>query len=203
MLLPGSLLSNKVAGGGGGVSMYVEDTFTDTNGTELENHTPDIDVVGGGWNALGTSSRFFIQDNDAEVTYSLTASDCCAIDCGQSDYICEYTVRTNFQGADRSRTAVRITDINDNWIVYADSTSVLHLYENIAGSLTSRASQGSLSIIDGHVIKIRCEGSTIQVYDDADVDFEYNSATSGQSSTLVGMSAGKATRDNFKVYPIP
>jgi hypothetical protein len=57
---------------------YVEDTFTDANGTALAAHAPDIDHEGGGWTEL--AGVWTIQGNQATVTSVAQAR--AVIDCG-------------------------------------------------------------------------------------------------------------------------
>jgi len=63
------------------------DTFTDTNGVLLENHTPDIDIVGGGW--VDDADEWEIQSNKA--TTSLGQAHTTEIDVGTADYTLKVT----------------------------------------------------------------------------------------------------------------
>ncbi|MGD2079967.1 MAG: hypothetical protein PVJ36_02400, partial [Nitrospirota bacterium] len=80
------------SGGTDGVaiqSVYVYDAFTDSNGTALNSHTPDIDVEGSGWESITRSAPpggGDIQGNEARLT---TDNGGHVIDSGVSDGIVE------------------------------------------------------------------------------------------------------------------
>lgn len=87
----------RLSAAGGTVTLFY-DTFTDTNGTAITAHTPDIDTVGGGW-AVYLSSGFEIQSN--KCVNSTGGSKGCICDVGDGDVsiTCEMTTTANFTSA--------------------------------------------------------------------------------------------------------
>ena len=88
------------AAGGGVVTTYVNDTFTDTDTTAIASHTPDTDAVGGGW--IVDSGGLTISSN-ALLPSTMTGVDACRIDAGQSD--CVITVSSTTEYIDNSNYA--------------------------------------------------------------------------------------------------
>jgi hypothetical protein len=78
-------------GGGGIISPYlVYDTFTDTAGTVLNLHTPDVDVVGGGWNRdLNTMIINASNQVEEDINSSVSIS---TIDAGESDVVSQILI---------------------------------------------------------------------------------------------------------------
>lgn len=107
--------SGSVSGSGAGIgsatatvttpAYILEDTFTDTNGTLLTSHTPDIDIVGGGW---AGSNHFDIQSNKATIAAGAVGNQFVGVDIGTA--VGEYTVT--------------VDNTNANWFgVYFGGTS--------------------------------------------------------------------------------
>lgn len=67
-----------------GQTVYVEDTFTDTNGTALTSHTPDTDTVGSGW-VLKRGDGPTIQGNVLTDLVATSVVEVVAIDTGQTN----------------------------------------------------------------------------------------------------------------------
>ena len=84
LLLPNSPIGIDEAAADPYAGYLVYDSFTDANGTALAAHTPEKDVVGGGWgNIKGTG--FAIQSDALDCNGS--TDQLCSIDCGQADGI--------------------------------------------------------------------------------------------------------------------
>lgn len=94
--------------------LLVVDTFTDADGTEISAHTPDIDVVGGGWSVVsmfdgsGTPNT-----NDIEIqSNQLVVADTnigAFIDCGETDIVVEFDWTTG-TGDNRIDIGLRASD---------------------------------------------------------------------------------------------
>ncbi len=74
--------------------VVVSDTFTDSDGTLLEAHTPDIDDVGLGWTVQrGDPAEFKIDNNELLINLNnLTNTDQATIDAGISDCVITLTM---------------------------------------------------------------------------------------------------------------
>lgn len=146
------------------------DAFTGTDGFDLVDHTPDIDVVGGGWlthfSSSGTSPAPEIQSNKATVTNAgATAVAGIPIDAGQANIIISAKITTiNLDGAGSNGILLRYTD-EDNYI-FADLVAgfggALRIRKVQAGSETSLASASvTVAINTTYYISITLDGDRI------------------------------------------
>ncbi len=124
------------------MTIRVQDNFTDTDGTELKDHTPDVDVVGGGWSTpVGSSALFTIESNELEVhTEPDTPRATSVIDAGISDFKLTCTIRVGSGGSDLT-VFVRYAD-DDNYIniLYQRiAPSFIKINKNVGGSITQVA----------------------------------------------------------------
>lgn len=119
-----------------GGSILVSDAFTDTNGTLLTAHTPDVDTVGGGW--LGTSSCD-IQSNRAQG--NSTAGRENWIECSTADVVIsgDLSLAASVGGDKGPGLIARVADANNYWLGIMWKT-VIRIYEKTSGSYTQRAS---------------------------------------------------------------
>jgi hypothetical protein len=143
------------------MTVLLHDTFTDTNGTEIQNHIPDIAPLGQRWSTSGTSKTavFTIQDNKASYAYRSWS----LIEIGNSDYSFEVTLSDVVK---YMRFGIRASD-SDNlyWFVTMGETS-WQLFKTVGGSSTSVASfDVSTPTTDGQRFKVICSGDTIEFYD--------------------------------------
>jgi hypothetical protein len=180
---------------GGGASTLVNDTFTDSNGTNLTAHTPDIRP---GSNAWGTvSGTQTVQSNQANAS----ASGYYTIDAGQADVTITYLVTPTAAGNGWGITARR-SDANNGWDPAINPvTNQIQIYEQAAGVYTLRAST-SFTVSNGvqYTLQAVLSGSTITLSVNGGNQISYNSATSNQSVTRHGSGLNSGwTGDNFKV----
>lgn len=179
-----------------GVTTYVEDTFTDTNGTALTSHTPDTDTVGTGWEAV--TNLFDIQSNKA--TTNSGSDNVAVIDSGQAD--CTIRVTANYDTSNKYPAIMfRVTDADNMW--YAQNTNQLtfEMVERTGGSNTSRASV-SKSFSGGvdYDYDVILSGNSITAHIDGGSEITYSSAVRN-TVTKHGIRAFQTETvfDNFSV----
>ena len=154
-----------------GPTTLVYDTFTDTDATALTDHTPDIDVVGGGW-VFGLGSAT-VQSN---VAATPAGDNYILIDCGQSDFRMSITVANS-----ASRILFRASDYNNLWLFYpADGT----LYERVGGGYTIRATTSS-PVSYPCIVSIVTNGTQIDCSFSTGGSLGYSSSTH-QTATMIG-----------------
>jgi hypothetical protein len=97
------------AGGTGGVSTLISDTFTDTNGTAIASHTPDVQAVSGSYRTIVTyniDSNIQIISNTARGTTNNLTTSSAVIETGQSDVIVSADVNRNGTGLNYGGTGL-------------------------------------------------------------------------------------------------
>ena len=115
------------------------DLFTDTSGVLLQNHVPDLDVVGNGWNVDGTID---IQGNKARIS---AANQGAWIDSGSNNYSIEMTF--NPGGAD-NRGAIVVRHSGD---AGTPTSGYFLIVKTGAGQVNlSRLDGGSPSILSSY-----------------------------------------------------
>lgn len=134
----------------GGVTVYLLDTFTDTNGTLLTAHTMN---VGSGW--TGSGSQFFdIQGNATREQFGAAGSVAANAGVANGVYRCTVSAAGGF-------FALRVTD-SDNMVFVANSTSTsLEVFRRQAGANTSVNSAVVSTITYPAQIQITLSGNTI------------------------------------------
>lgn len=188
----------------------VLDTFTDTNGTALTSHTPDVDVVGGGWQVLGAGIWGISSDNRLRNTNSDGLRYVAAIETNKSDIFAEVILTTKSSGNTSAGLNIRCSDETNQWRIYCQSSSSkFSIQENIAGSVTIRVDV-TKTFSAGTDYRITCaaDGSTINAWVDDGSAISYSSATFNQTETEHGvleyedLSGSNPHYDNFAIYPI-
>lgn len=162
------------------------DTFTGINGTDLTVHTPDIDLIGGGWqndisNYLLTSNRA-TPNNTAQVYANV----------GASNAVITFDLRNPNGGRDAG-AVVRWVDANNYWSITLINSTTLRISETTAASTNVRASTtyNYTSGTGTHSFTITLAGSSIEVTvvgtDNSTTSF---SSSSHQSATRHGLKGG-------------
>lgn len=117
-----------------GPMVYFYDTFTGADGTALSAHTPDIDVVGGGWLA---ATAWTIQSNQANSA-GAGAANYARANVGLADVTVSAQAVTASGG--RFGLVVRFVDTSNHWIIYSSATGqFLQIREITAATETQRA----------------------------------------------------------------
>jgi hypothetical protein len=153
----------------------VHDSFTDTDGTDITAHTPEIDVVGGGWITAGNwttqNNRLSYQIGNSFVT----------IDAGASDVI----ITAGMVAANAHSLMFRHTSASAYWIARWNGVAV-QLYE-FNGAFQLRAST-ALSGSGPHELKVTLSGANISVLVNGGSETAYSSSAN-QSATQHGFRA--------------
>lgn len=172
------------------MTTQVSDTFTDTNGTAIASHTPDVDVVGGGWTeVIGTD--WTIQSNTANTT---TLDGTASIDCGAADINLSCEADSNALSSAEIQSAglcARLSDANNFWaIIINDIGNTFRISEKNGGTYTTRAS-ASVTINGGtfYTLTAQLSGATITAQIDGANEISYGSATLNQTTTVHGIKA--------------
>ena len=209
-------IKSKTNQGGGGGGPIVLDTFTDTNGTALASHTPDVDTVGGGWtSAYGTQE---IDTNKVKATtyvsFHGSSFSVAKIDASIADVFIEMTGNPYQFGAgidvDYPEICLRIDSGGDWWSIQLNvDGDKLRIIQRESTTNTERAFS-SVTINSGTDYKVTAIADSADItafIDDAD-SCTYGSATMNQTETNHGLSItyngsgnGNARIDNFAIYP--
>lgn len=179
-------------GAGGGAAAPVtllSDTFTDTNGVLLANHTMDL---GPGWTVLeGTSANMTIDSNQAKCVTSNPGT--IVADAGDADVTLYYS--GYFASGEAVGGIVRATDADNYWLADVGTGNVI-LYEKNAGGFTNRAAHGAgVSASVYHEVVITAIGQTITVTVDGTISIQYASASFQATATKHGLRFGGAGTD--------
>lgn len=180
------------------MTVQVQDSFTDTDSTNLDAHTPDVDVVGGGWaEVIGTD--WTIQSNHAEAgTLDATA----AIDCGEADLNLSCEADSNALSAAQNQSAglcARLSDSSNFWaIIINDNGNTFRIAEKNAGAYTTRAS-ASVTITGGtyYTITAQLDGQTITAQLDDANEISYGSAALNETATVHGIKLRRGSTDRI------
>ena len=181
-------------------SLLSSDTFTDTNGTALGSHTPNI---GSGWTAQ--NGTFEIQSNEAITTSPNVAAPghVATLDIGTNDYEAEVVVNLA-SGASLTGFALRYVD-NDNmfWVGIRTNGTWAIQERNGGGNLTRDQLTPGISVGVDYTIRVRNDASTgtITAWLNGGLELSWTSANF-LSSTVLGIrsqSAVGSTFDNWQV----
>lgn len=159
-------------------SILFRDTFPDVNGTPLENHTPDVDSVGGGW--LPIFGSIDIQSNRANKASSGSAIS--VADVGKTDMTVTGICNT-------TSTAVRFTGLIARSSADGTSRFVCLCGANVGATNriiedgTALRAFGSFTMTAGqdHTFSVVCSGSTIAFEIDGANTLTYGVAGNGET----------------------
>ena len=183
------------------MTIVVQDTFTDTNGTSLDAHTPDV-VVSGGWTEQ--AGNWQITSNKAVISSSTIAR--ATIESGEADCVIAVTVTSNTGTDDPSRDSAiigRYSDLNNLWLVGVNSQGdIFRLVERNASTFTTRASASvTINTATAYALEATFNGANIDATLDGGNDISYGSATLNQTATIHGIAVRTVndTVDDFSV----
>lgn len=157
--------------------LFFYDTFTDTNGTALDSHTPE---TGTGW-TMRDNSGSNMEIQGGEVTgdgglndgalYTATAT------YPSDDYDVTAVIGTADTSSDTFSIVARWTD-NDNMLALRYNEDVFALHKKVAGTWTTLANPGALGLlpVDGDTVGIRVVGNVAKIL--------YNG---GEAMTVTGL----------------
>ena len=184
-------LGRSVKRAAAGIVTIISDAFTDTDGTTLPNHTPDICPSGSAWD----NSKVSIYSNQAKITAG--NRQIVSIESGVYDGTISCDISYAGPRADTVayRSGIRF---RSGWFVgFNDPTSYLRLY-NPANSAIS--SWGTIGGTDGqmHHLSVVLNGDNIYVYFDNILRISANDSTNN-TSTIVGFRVGFDATDGGRV----
>ena len=193
--MPPEYFTGYAAGTGTGAapSFAFQDNFTDTDGVDLDAHTPDVDESGNGWTSR--SGNFEIQNNKAEPQGTAGAADYLeTFDTGSPDGTLQADV-TVTGGTAWAGLAFRWSDNNNFWrvIISAGGTGGGYLQKRVAGSYVTAGRWGTASARTA-AIRVEISGDNIQVFEDGaivlDVEENFNNTATAHGlfsqSTAIG-----------------
>ena len=180
-------------GSGGSGVVLVYDTFTDTNGTALDAHTPDIDRSGSGWTEQHFS--FDITSNKAtmDVGGDTQPQGLASIPTTAADVVIETVAQTSDNGSSSAfGIALRYSDNNNYWLLDVVPVSdTARMFEVNGGSYTSRGtSSPTIDINTDYTLKAIASDQTIIFTVDGGDTVTYTSASHNESQTTHGIRGG-------------
>lgn len=169
-----------VAAQHGSPVVLLRDTFTDTDATALAAHTMD---VGAGWTVH--AGTWVVSGNRATKTASNNTHQTASADAGQADVTAQTTFTTGTSGG----LAARLTDNSNFWglELAPGGGGTLKLYENNAGSFTTRAS--AFPPVTGgqsYELRLSMAGTSLTAFLGGITRFAYSSAFN-QGATRHGL----------------
>ena len=185
-----SIIQGFLVPASGGPTTLVQDSYTDTNGTALSSHTPDVGVA---WSVIDRSSNgtLSIQSNQINLASGAGGSGTFIThqDTGETDP----TMQIDGGGRTRDGSnnngfmglAFGVTDTDNLWIYSgwtATTTSITWaIYDITTGSFTLRASEVESGLSSGtfyaRQLKAIVSGSTVTATRDGANEISYNSYT--------------------------
>ena len=179
------------------------DTFADTNGVLLTNHTPDISP-GGGW----AGDAWDIQSNKAESPQSFNTPELVQIDAGESDVDIQVTWTTANPALGVEGIVARYVDDNNHWIiVFSSTTSVWAIVSRVSSTFTTHASTPFTPLATtSYALRCVLIGTSITATIDGGMSINFSSS-SHQSATKHGLrgqdkSNPPTTRANFNDFTV-
>jgi len=167
-------------------SYLVYDTFTDDDAVILPDHTPNVDVEGGGWSEEVGS--WAIIGNKAYVDTKVAQSEFAVIDAGEADCTIEVAITMTDDGAAIDHNVglcFRYSATNDWWIFFFDiggaNADNLILGKYVTGVWTEVDKDAFVwNIGETKIMKIVMEGDDISCYID---DVLITSTTDAHNNT--------------------
>lgn len=136
---PPSNVANATTGSSGPVQV-LSDTFTDTNGTLLSAHSPDLKPAGSVWDLAG-SLGFDIQANKARPLCVSDAYSFAAIEAGAADVLISADITWHYAANRQQGLILRWQDANNFWAAkLSPAAGLLVIIERNAGVETVRDS---------------------------------------------------------------
>lgn len=199
----------------GRVNPLVVDTFTDTNGTEIDAHTPDTDVQGGGWSdaawnvTLPTADMVEIQGNKLVIN---TNDKGAVINTGTASKIVEVTWTTGTTGQDQLWLPMRYVNEDSNVSIGIrgnDQTVAVWDVPSWTDYPTGgQAITGGLTITNNttYNVKVEEDGNRFRLWINDILQLD-QTVTNLSGNTVAGVGIGTVgspqTIDDYKVYALP
>lgn len=182
---------------GGGLLVY--DTFTDTDGTLLTAHTPDVAPVSSAWADVcisGSLSAGSVKIAANKVRFDADAQGC-VINCGQTDYSVSARWTPGVGGLNRNSIVFRFGSNTNLWLFNCrEVNGDANIVEAVSGIGNTRAT-AAFAFTEGveYLLEVRVSGTTCTGYINGVQVVTYASMGTHLSSTLVGIC--RNTSDNL------
>ncbi len=190
------------------MSVIFSDTFTDTNGTAIGSHDPDVGGGVGAWGMLAANA-IEIQSNKAKylsgVAFAIAVADVSDADV-QVEVDIDIPNAANYSYG----LVVRAVDNANYWIIdlvrESSGNPRMRLVSLVANSYTNHDEDTNVGAISGTTVNVRvvCNGNTITGYLDDVQKVTYGSASFQNTSTKHGIAVyadydNTGAFDNFSV----
>ncbi|HEV3446255.1 MAG TPA: hypothetical protein VG099_16550 [Gemmataceae bacterium] len=176
-------------------TMLINDTFTDTNGTNLTAHTPDI-KVSTGW--VANTGTITIQNNQANSTQNFPYY---SIETGQSNVTIQAIVTP--AGSAACGLSGRVSNATNSWdidIQVIGGNVTLTIQEQAAGVFTVRATTTFTDPGAPRTVQGVFSGANVSATVNGGNQIAYGSASSNQTVTKHGINMGTGWNiDNYQV----
>ena len=180
----------------------VIDTFTDVNATLLENHIPDLDVIGGGWSIMAG-----VWTIRADIVYTSTQATRAGalIETGASDVRMSMICSCNAALATMrySGAIFRFTNVDNRWIVGFNNRTGAFDIMRVQGGVETVVASTPVTISGQHSVKVLAVGDQITGwFDDANAistTDNFNSTVTAHGMTIGGSSIADARMNDFEV----
>lgn len=178
----------------GGKAYLVNDAFTDTDGTSLSAHTPDI---GGSWVKISTGAADMVVTTNSARTNGEVSDHPEEQIQAAADF--DLSVTAYFQASTTFlMIQFRCDGANHPWASSALGGKALEMsqdYFRVWGwdsNVWAADAAGTSSIVAGqeHTIRVVCSGSSIKAYIDGSLKIDYTSTTH-QTNTYIGLAYNK------------
>jgi len=183
------------------LSVILYDTFTDTNGTLLANHTPDLQL-GANWNIV--SGDWEIQSNELQINTADTNLHFAYVDIGQPNTILSFVINS-FDSSNTTQFILRYTDDSNHILFLINQDGKITIGKRVGGVFTSYYVGSNGDYTPGLTCEIRLIDNTLNVVINnlpiptIDVsDF----ATGNKHGVARGGANITPHIDNFKIIPI-
>ena len=180
----------------GGPTTLISTTFPGTNGSQLTDSTPEIDVVGGGWVYRSSTDNGTIQLGRAQNSTGGATTNVYTMDSGQTDV--DVTCTMQLGPSDNNGIIVRAASATQYWaaIIQLDNTFIIFEFP----SLTVRANTSvTISESTDYTVRMFTSGNDISATLDGANLITYNSATYNTATDVGIRGLGQAQTDDFVV----
>lgn len=188
--------------------LVILDSFSETEGVPLPDHTPDLAPAGSAWNnanlGISTNQVHFITSTTRQIALIQSGvSDC------QISLRCCYDSNGAGSTASEYRSGIigRYSGPGNFWRIAFNPTINFVIYEVNAGVTVGRASTSFLSENGAfHTVSASLSGKKIQGEIDGQYTISYSLATFNQTATqhglMIGYSGAVPAADDFRVEQI-
>lgn len=175
--------------------MAFTDNFTDTNGTELQNHTPS---GGTAWTIKqGTSSNVTIQSNECSTSATTADQTYWCDDQGDADCYTQFVTKNSNSFA--IPACLRMTDsgTKPTYLGVRTRSNVVSIMKSNDG-IFSNLGSGTTTVSSGDTIRIEASGDDIKAFINSTEETSIGTVTETQNNTVTQQ--GTAPRNNGGLF---